>query len=151
MTTPYGDFGRSGDPEVDRLLEGFGKLSKQYEKMIDELSEANGQGEAADGLVRVEVGPEGSLIGVKIDPRAMRLGSEALADAIMEAATKAQTRATERLSEVMAPLTNQLEGFNHSVQDRLPRMGLTPRIDSDPQIAEALRELQKIRSEYEGR
>jgi DNA-binding protein YbaB len=149
MTTPYGNFGQSGDPNVNRLLEDFGKLSQQYEKMIDELTEASGHGEAADGLVRVEVGPEGTLLGVKIDPRAMRLGSDALAEAIMEAATGALTQATERLSEVMAPLTGGVDTFNETVRDRLPRAGLGPRVDSDPRVAEALRELQEIRARYE--
>ncbi|MFF5208741.1 YbaB/EbfC family nucleoid-associated protein [Streptosporangium sp. NPDC000396] len=151
MTMPFGDFGRSGDPEVDRLLENFGKLAHQYEKMVDELVEATGQGEAADGLVRVEVGPEGSLISVKIDPRAMRLGSEGLEEAIMEAASKALSNATALLNDVMAPLTQGVEAFNETVQDRLPRLGLNPQVGSNPQVAEALRELQRIRAEHENR
>ncbi|AWS46349.1 YbaB/EbfC family nucleoid-associated protein [Streptosporangium sp. 'caverna'] len=149
MTTPYSNFGQSDDLNVNRLLENFGKLSQQYEKMIDELTEASGHGEAADGLVRVEVGPEGTLLGVKIDPRAMRLGSDALAEAIMEAATKALSQATERLSEVMAPLTGGVEEFNETVRDRLPHSGLRPQVGSDSRVAEALRELQEIRAKYE--
>ncbi|SNS86100.1 Conserved DNA-binding protein YbaB [Streptosporangium subroseum] len=151
MTTPYDNFGQSDDLNVNRLLENFGKLSQQYEKMIDELAEASGHGEAADGLVRAEVGPEGTLLSVKIDPRAMRLGSEALEEAIMEAFTKALTQATERLSEVMAPLTGGVEEFNKTVRDRLPHSGLSPQVGSDPRVAEALRELQEIRARYERR
>lgn len=79
----------------------------------------------------------------------MRLGSDALAEAIVEAATEALTQATERLSQVMAPLTGGVDKFNEAVRDRLPRAGLGPRVDADPQVAEALRELQEIRARYE--
>jgi hypothetical protein len=44
-----------------------------------------GEAEAADGLIRATVGIGGRLESLRADPRAMRLGSEALCEEIMVA------------------------------------------------------------------
>lgn len=69
-----------------------------------ELERLQTDGEAADGLVTVTVGPTGALMNVRIDPRAMRLDSTSLAEAILEAAQQATARAGEKAEEIFAGL-----------------------------------------------
>ncbi|GAA3025065.1 YbaB/EbfC family nucleoid-associated protein [Streptosporangium longisporum] len=149
MTTPDGRSWRTGNPEVDRLTEGFDALSLQYEGMLKELGDLRARGEAADGLVSVEVAPGGALLGVDINPRAMRLGSEALSEAIMEAVTEASKAATARLDAVLAPLLGGMESFSESLQGRLPDLDGGAGLSADPELAEALRSLQEMRARYE--
>ncbi|MET9242822.1 YbaB/EbfC family nucleoid-associated protein [Nonomuraea sp. NPDC003709] len=80
MTTP-----RTGDPELDRALAEMAARTAELEEVSRLLEETRGRGESAGGQVVVELKPTGSLAGLRIDPRAMRLGSQALADAIVEA------------------------------------------------------------------
>ncbi|MEV4163140.1 YbaB/EbfC family nucleoid-associated protein [Nonomuraea dietziae] len=147
--TPYDQFKRTGDAEMDRLLDDFGKLSARFEKMHEELSELRGHGEAANGQVRVEVAPGGALLGVEIDPRAMRLASEELCEAIMDAFTEASDMAANRLNGVLSPLIDRVDGFNEAMQGRMPRMEPGVGIGADPQVAEALRSLKELRAKYD--
>src|SRR3989440_7456072 len=62
----------------------------------EQLAELHAEGEAADGLVGVTVGPTGALTDVLIDPRAMRLDSQTLAESVMAAARQATARASEQ-------------------------------------------------------
>ncbi|MFI6738351.1 YbaB/EbfC family nucleoid-associated protein [Nonomuraea sp. NPDC050451] len=85
MTTP-----RTGDPELDRALAEMAARTAELEEVSRLLEETRGRGESAGGQVAVELKPTGSLAGLRIDPRAMRLGSQALADAIVEAFRRAE-------------------------------------------------------------
>ncbi|MER6828627.1 MULTISPECIES: YbaB/EbfC family nucleoid-associated protein [unclassified Streptosporangium] len=149
MTTADGRFGRTGNPEVDQLAEGFDKLSARYERMREELTEMRAHGEAADGLVKVEVAPGGALLGVDINPRAMRLGSEALGEAIMEAVGEASKMAAARMDEVLAPLLGGMTGFSEALQGRMPTLDPEGGLSADPRVAEALRNLREMRDKYQ--
>ncbi|MFG3442115.1 YbaB/EbfC family nucleoid-associated protein [Nonomuraea sp. NPDC047897] len=105
MTTP-----RSGDPEIDRMLAQLAEQTELLEEVGRGLEAARGHGEAADGLVRVEVLPSGGLAAVRIAPRAMRLGSEELAEAIMEAARQAEEDVTGQTLAVTQRLLAEPEG-----------------------------------------
>ncbi|MCO6011611.1 YbaB/EbfC family nucleoid-associated protein [Actinoallomurus purpureus] len=100
--TPY-----EGAIDASQGMEGVRKkLTEQAERFAEartKLAEARGRGEAADGKVVVEVARGGALQSLKIDPRAMRLGSEALAEAILEAAGKAGQDITDQTNELMKP------------------------------------------------
>ncbi|MFC4584712.1 YbaB/EbfC family nucleoid-associated protein [Sphaerisporangium corydalis] len=107
MTTnggPFGPFSPTGDPEVDEVLKTLNAQSADFEEAGRLLSETVGRGEAEEGRVVVEVRPNGSLTALRIDPRAMRLGSEALAEAILRAAGAAEADAAERAESLMLPL-----------------------------------------------
>jgi DNA-binding protein YbaB len=94
----------TGDPEFDRMLSALGEQTARFEKVGRELAETRGKGQAAGGRVMVEVSADGSLQDLKIDPRAMRLGSEVLAEAIMCAARDAQHDVAGRTNQLMEPL-----------------------------------------------
>ncbi|MFC4116933.1 YbaB/EbfC family nucleoid-associated protein [Nonomuraea zeae] len=86
MTTPP----RTGDPELDRALAEMAALTAGFEDVRRRVEETRGRGESAGGQVAIELTSAGSLAALRIDPRALRLGSQALAEAVMEAFRKAE-------------------------------------------------------------
>ncbi|MFI7443382.1 YbaB/EbfC family nucleoid-associated protein [Nonomuraea indica] len=105
MTTP-----RSGDPEIDRMLAQLAEQTELLEEVGRSLEAARGHGAAADGLVEVEVLASGGLAALRIAPRAMRLGSEELAEAIMEAARRAEEDVTGQTFAATRRLLSEPEG-----------------------------------------
>jgi DNA-binding protein YbaB len=81
---------RSGDPEIDRALAELAAHAAGFEEATRLLAETRGRGESAGGQVAVELSPNGSLTALRIDPRALRLGSQALAEAVIEAYRRAE-------------------------------------------------------------
>jgi DNA-binding protein YbaB len=65
-------------------------LTAGFEEVRRRMEEARGRGESAGGQVAVELTPTGSLAALHIDPRAMRLGSQALTEAVLDAFRKAE-------------------------------------------------------------
>lgn len=90
----------------------LGKLSEDYQgrlAQIRQLQEQAGQVRASarsrDGLISVEVGAQGQLVGLRLDPGAYeRLSPQRLAGVIMELARAAASDAAARVREVMAPV-----------------------------------------------
>lgn len=95
MTTP-----RSGDPEIDRALAELAARTARFEEVTRLLEETRGRGESAGGQVAVELSPTGSLAALRIDPRALRLGSQALAEAVIEAYRRAEEDVAGRSFDV---------------------------------------------------
>lgn len=88
----------SYDPER-MMAELEAKLERARENATL-VASLEGVGEAADGVVRVTVGPTGALKGVTLDPKAMRLPSMDLAAAVLEAAQAGQAAIAEQLREI---------------------------------------------------
>ncbi|MET9343408.1 MULTISPECIES: YbaB/EbfC family nucleoid-associated protein [unclassified Nonomuraea] len=107
------------DTEVRRLLADFEAEMRPLHEARQRMADVRGHGEAADGLVRLEVVPGGALSGLTIDPRAMRLGSAALAEAVLEAAraaaADAATRVSETIDDTMAPYIEDARRFYDSL------------------------------------
>ncbi|WP_329085904.1 YbaB/EbfC family nucleoid-associated protein [Streptosporangium sp. NBC_01469] len=103
MRSPIEMLGGSGDEELNRLLEQFRQEVTGLEELQEHISEVRGRGEAAQGRVTAEASLTGALISLTIDPRAMRLGSGELAEAILQAADGAARDAGERARELVNP------------------------------------------------
>ena len=146
------DFPRSGNEEVDRYMAQAAEQLKQLSGLQEKMSELRGEAFAADDRIRVEVGPSGNLLALEIDPRAMRLGSEALAEQILEASKAATVQMSEKLAELTAPFAGGGQNLARAVTGDLPE-DLTNNVprsmgdlrdigkSADP-LAEALRILQ---------
>lgn len=79
----------------DAAVSGLDALLEQTRQALERAGEpvpggksASGTGTGADGLVKVRVGPR-HVESLSVDPRAMRLGSQALADQIRSAVNAA--------------------------------------------------------------
>ncbi|TYB58277.1 YbaB/EbfC family nucleoid-associated protein [Nonomuraea sp. PA05] len=79
------------------MTESEGPMATSDEAdFLDRFAELREVAAAANGLVKVEVDGTSDLVGLVIDPRAMRLPSEELAAAIKEAFGQARAVAQER-------------------------------------------------------
>lgn len=97
-----------------------------------QMAELRGKGRAADERVEVEVNQFGALAGLRIDPRAMRMGSEQLAEAILSAARQGVRDVNAQAEKMMQPLivellrtdldTEAAEGAGYDMDDILAAM-----------------------------
>ncbi|PWR09820.1 hypothetical protein DKT68_11130 [Micromonospora acroterricola] len=131
-----GDFTRM----LDATMQALGAVSAPAAGADGEPA-APPAGEAADGQVRAELGPDGRLRSLFVEPRLMRLGSEELTEHIttaVNAAIDAMRGATtppqagdlsqlrEQLAEVRDTAVPRLGSFLAALteaQDRLARGG----------------------------
>nr|SBO92505.1 hypothetical protein BN4615_P2019 [Nonomuraea gerenzanensis] len=74
---------------------------------LDRFAELREVATAAGGLVKVEVDGTSDLVGLVIDPRAMRLASEELAAAVREAFGRARAAAQERAMQAVPDVLRQ--------------------------------------------
>jgi DNA-binding protein YbaB len=89
----------------DRLANYERELSSrmaQARELGRRLAQIRGVGEAADGLVRVEVSSGGRLTDLRLEPRAMRLDSQSLTEAILAAASQASADAERQIQQETA-------------------------------------------------
>jgi DNA-binding protein YbaB len=98
------DIPSTGDPEIDRAIAELAAHTARFEEMSRLLEQTRGRGESAGGQVTVEVSPTGALAGLRIDPRAMRMGSQALVEAVLEAYRKAEEDVAGRSFDVTRTL-----------------------------------------------
>ncbi|MFI0406346.1 YbaB/EbfC family nucleoid-associated protein [Actinomadura sp. 3N508] len=141
----------TGNPELDRFVASAMEQVRKAQEIREQLSEVTGVGEASNGQVRVEVQTSGALRGVTIDPRAMRMGSEALGEAILEAAQNAAQNVQEQISQLMEPITAANPLLQKVMRGETPQMpegleDLPNRIgrSSDP-IKEVTEQLERVR------
>lgn len=101
----------TGNPEIDRELEKALAGLDQLEELQRRLADWRTEGYDPEGLVRVEVGPTGNLLDLALDPRAMRLDSQSLAEAILAAAQSATAKAAQEINELVEGLLPSDSGF----------------------------------------
>ncbi|MEV6982924.1 YbaB/EbfC family nucleoid-associated protein [Sphaerisporangium sp. NPDC051017] len=82
--------------DLDRVAEQSKRAVQRLSGVLGELRTIKGVGEAADGLVGAVVDGGGQIQEVTLDPRAMRLDSRSIAEAVTEAVRAAQQDARRR-------------------------------------------------------
>ena len=96
---PPVDFGALG---ADRLEEYFADVrndSTPTEEFLRSVEEVRAEGNA--GGVHAVMKADGTLAELTVDPRLLRAGSEAVADAVLEAVNAAATGARAQLGELL--------------------------------------------------
>jgi DNA-binding protein YbaB len=71
--------------DFDRIAQEGEKAMRLLTEAMAEIGEMTGEGEAADGMIRVTLDSTGRAKDVSLNPRAMRLGSVAIAEGMLEA------------------------------------------------------------------
>lgn len=97
---------------LEKLATEMAERSRSLEAMTEQLSGIEVTVEEADGGVRVIAGEGGHVSRVELDPRAMRMSSEQLADALTRACKRAVQEYEEQVMELMAPMMGQGEVGN---------------------------------------
>ncbi|GAA1807338.1 YbaB/EbfC family nucleoid-associated protein [Actinomadura chokoriensis] len=98
------------EEEIKRESQRWQKKFEEIGALEDKLKEVRGVGTAEEGKVEVIAAPGGVLLEVNINPRAMRLGSEALGEAIIEASRAAAVDATSKINALMEPILGANNG-----------------------------------------
>lgn len=91
--------------ELDRMFAEFHGEIARLQGLQQEIERVRGRGEAAEGRVVAETTMTGALAGLTIDPRAMRLGSDELAAAVLQAAAAAARDAGDQARALAEPFT----------------------------------------------
>jgi DNA-binding protein YbaB len=85
--------------QLDAAMRQIREQLDTFQARRESVAALVGEGTSEDGLVTVRTGAAGMLEDLEIDPKAMRLGSQGLRDAILEAARNAVTNYREALAE----------------------------------------------------
>jgi DNA-binding protein YbaB len=127
--------------ELDRMLTETRKLLGQVRSGDGTASSeaAEGRGSAADGRIIVVAGAGGEITSIELDPRVMRMGSQDLAEHLVEAVNQAlrELRAQaatadvsiapeileQRLAEVQDQGLRQMAMFTEGLQEVIARLG----------------------------
>lgn len=111
--------GAAADHDLRSSIDGLtATVTGQNAKLQDvrrQMAELRGKGRAADERVEVEVDQFGALAGLRIDPRAMRLGSQELAEAILAAARHGVRDVSAQAEKLMRPLIAEFMGTSHRI------------------------------------
>jgi len=112
--------GAAADPDdLTSSIENLtAMVTGQNAKLHDvrrQITELRGTGRAAGERVEVEVDQFGALAGLRIDPRAMRLGSQELAEAILSAARHGVRDVNAQAEKLMQPLIMEFMAANRRV------------------------------------
>jgi DNA-binding protein YbaB len=86
--------------QIESAMRQIREQLDSFQARRESVAAIVGEGTAADGLITVRTGPGGVLRDLEIDPKAMRMASQDLRDAILEAARNAATNYQEALAEV---------------------------------------------------
>lgn len=93
----------TGNPELDREI---GRLTEQLGMLQDlpaKMAEITGTAETAKGFIKVTVDSSGKVTALEINPRAMRMDSQQLAEEVLTAAQEAYDDLQESMRELLAP------------------------------------------------
>jgi DNA-binding protein YbaB len=101
-----------GGSRIEDLVATITRQNAALQEAQARMSELRGKGRAAGERVVVEVDRFGALTSLRIDPRAMRLGAEALAEAVLDAAEQGLRDVRAQADEVMGPLVAELAAEN---------------------------------------
>jgi DNA-binding protein YbaB len=93
--------------ELNRLTRQADELQRKAQAITEGLREAEGNGTAADGLVRVTVVAGGTVRAAHIEARAMRMSSHDLAEAFVEAARRAGEDLARQVEAAMKDLLDE--------------------------------------------
>ncbi|GII60383.1 hypothetical protein Skr01_04680 [Sphaerisporangium krabiense] len=87
--------------DFDRVAEESRRAVRRLGEVMGELRAVKGTGEAAGGMIGAVVDGGGMVERVVLDPRAMRLDSDAIGQAVTEAVRAAQLDARRRNEELL--------------------------------------------------
>jgi DNA-binding protein YbaB len=87
--------------QLDSAMRQLREQIDSFQARRDAVAAMVGEGTAADGLVTVRTGAGGVLQDIELDPRAMRMASQDLRDAILEAARNAAANYQEALADIL--------------------------------------------------
>jgi DNA-binding protein YbaB len=96
---------------IDQLIRDLQQRMGGLRDYQEGAASITGLGQAAEGRVRATVAPGGVVRCLDIDPRAMRLGSQMLAEALLEAIRLGTQDADQQLAELGREAAGPVQAF----------------------------------------
>ncbi|MGI5326671.1 YbaB/EbfC family nucleoid-associated protein [Actinomadura nitritigenes] len=90
--------------DVDRLAAQADDALRRLSASTEEMVNLTATGEAAGGLIKATVDSSGRIKRIALNPRALRMDSETLAESLIEAIGAAQDGARDRVQEMVTEL-----------------------------------------------
>jgi DNA-binding protein YbaB len=91
-----------------RNLEGLAEYAheqiERIERMQRDLAQYAGEGTSPGGHVYARTGPGGALLDLRVEPSALRLSADEVADEVRAAIGTAQQEYARRADDIMAPV-----------------------------------------------
>mgnify|MGYP003352794126 CR=1 FL=1 len=95
--------------DIMGMMKQFGQMQAKLQKMQEELTGAEVEGQSGAGLVRITVNGKGEIKRVSIDPSLMKpADKEILEDLIITASQDARTKAEAMMQSKMSEITGGL-------------------------------------------
>lgn len=95
--------------EIDEVLRRSQEQAAQARKVQDAVAQLVGIAESADGRIKVECTAQNPITNLHLDPQAMRLGSQQLAEAIMAVAGQARQDLERRTNEAATDISGGID------------------------------------------
>ncbi|MFC4584696.1 YbaB/EbfC family nucleoid-associated protein [Sphaerisporangium corydalis] len=93
--------------DLDQVAERSREAVRRLSGLVGELADLKGEGESAGGLIGAVVDGGGRIQEVTLDPRAMRMDSRTLAEAVTEAVRAAQEDAARASQELLREVVGE--------------------------------------------
>ncbi|MFI7635670.1 YbaB/EbfC family nucleoid-associated protein [Nonomuraea sp. NPDC049400] len=94
--------GGIGPDDLERVAREADQALRQLSGLQDRLDTVRGTGTSADGLVVASADGSGRIDSIKLNPRAMRMASEELAEALLRAINAAQDDCARQTNGLIA-------------------------------------------------
>ncbi|PXY32599.1 YbaB/EbfC family nucleoid-associated protein [Prauserella muralis] len=116
------------DREASRVSEQVERTAERAQEQFARAGSVAGRAESADGAIQVQVAPGGLLTDVRLTHAALRAGTDAVAQQVMELAQRATRRAGDRMYRALAPVLGP-DGERH-----LASLGYEPLPDDEDDV-----------------
>lgn len=90
---------------LEQMAAAFEEQAQRANDTVAQIAEVTATATGADDQISVTVGAEGRVVDLQIQDRAMRLGSEVLANEVRQVIDEAQDAYAARVRALLAPLT----------------------------------------------
>lgn len=128
---------------LDDLMEQYQAKRAQFQDLQRQMSSAEATVTAADGMVKVTVGPQGRLTGLEFDPRVYRkLSPTELAECVLAAVQEAGGQVGDQMRAALEPLVP--DGTSYGETGKVDLSKLLP---ERPDDFDALKERYRLRDQ----
>lgn len=127
--------------DIDKLIADTERQVAAMGEFQQRIAAVSGEGHGLNGMVFVRTGASGMIEELTIDPRAMRTGSQILAEEIIAAAKAAAEQAARATAEIATELLGQDPAAVFAAGPPTP-----PDLQNDPEIQDALNEIARLRA-----
>ena len=117
---------------IDELLQEYQRKRAELKELQKTMSSVGATVMTADGMIKVEVGPQGRLVGLEFNPRVYRkLSPSELAEAVLGAVGEASGQVGDQMRAALEPLMPDGTSYDDAVKAGVDLSGVLPERPDD--------------------